>query len=292
MTCHKCQGQSIIKPTKVAMDLSSCFQGGMAYVMLSRIQCIDQLYIIGTFDPKQIFADQTALAAVEKLEAKSMNRNPTPWRNMSLRKALRIAAFNCAGLSAHYDDLLADHNILRADIIHLSETSLTSEDRQFGIPGYEANHCIVSRGKGVSTYYGPRVADKLEESETFKGASFSISIVRLKDMDSINVYRSSDASIPGTLEMIRAFIRPDRPTLISGDFNLCYTTNVTNTLTAGLLNDGFEQLVTKATQIMGGVIDHLYWRDSEESQYKRPTVERSSSYYSDHDTLMVTLVHK
>ena len=292
MTCHKCQGKSIIKPTKVAMDLKSSFQGGMAYVMLSRIQCIDQLYIIGSFDPKVIFADKSALEAVEKLEAKSMNRNPTPWRDTSLKKALRIAAFNCAGLSAHYEDLLADHSILRADLIHLSETSLTSGDRQFDIPGYKVNHCIVSRGKGVSTYYGPGVADKLTELDTVRGASFSISIVRLEEMDSINVYRSCDASIPGTLEMIRSLIKPDKPTMISGDLNLCYRTNASNTLTAGLLSDGFEQLVTKATQIMGGVIDHLYWRDSQENQYKTPTVERCSSYYSDHDILMVTLVHK
>ena len=290
MTCHKCQGQSILKPAKVAMDLSSCFQGGMAYVMLSRIQCIDQLYIIGSFDPKVIFADPSALAAVKALEAKSMNRNPTPWQNTSLKRALRIAAFNCAGLSAHYEDLLADHNLLRADIIHLSETSLTTEARQFDIPGYQVNHCIVSRGKGVSTYYSPAVADKLIEMETFRGAGFSISKVQLEELDSINVYRSSDASIPGTLEMIRNLIEPDRPTLISGDFNLCYRTNATNTLTAGLLSDGFEQLVTEATQIMGGVIDHLYWRDSQEIKYKRPTVERRSSYYSDHDILMVTLV--
>ena len=292
MTCHKCQGMSILKPAKVAMDLSSCFQGGMAYVMLSRIQCIDQLYIIGSFDPQVIFADQSALAAVDALEAKSMNRNPTPWQNTSLKKALRIAAFNCAGLSAHYEDLLADHNLLRADIIHLSETSLTTEAWQFNIPGYQVNHCIVSRGKGVSTYYSPAVADKLIELETVRGASCSISKVQLEEMDSINVYRSSDASIPGTLEMIRSLIEPDKPTLVSGDFNLCYRTNANNTLTASLLSDGFEQLVTEATQIMGGMIDHLYWRDSQETKYKRPTVERRSSYYSDHDILMVTLVRK
>ena len=92
--------------------------------------------------------------------------------------------------------------------------------------------------------------------------------------------------------MIRNLIEPDKPTLISGDFNLCYRTNATNTLTASLLSEGFEQLVTEATQIMGGMIDHLYWRDSQEPQYKKPTVDRRSSYYSDHDILMVTLVHK
>ena len=44
LTCHKIQGQSIIHPATVAMDLESCWGGGMAYVMLSRIQRISQLF--------------------------------------------------------------------------------------------------------------------------------------------------------------------------------------------------------------------------------------------------------
>ena len=293
MTCHKVQGQSIGKPTKVAMELSSVFGGGgMAYVMLSRIQCIDQLYIISPFDPKKIYADKGALEAMQKLEAKSMNKNPTPWKDTSLMHALRIAAFNCAGLSAHHQDLLTDHNLLRADVIHLSETSLTNESSQFDLPGYKVKHCIVSRGKGVSTYYRQEVADSQVQVEMITGPSFQICRMQLKKMDSISVYRSSGGSIPETLESIRALIQAERPTLISGDFNLCYRTSATNNITTGLISDGFEQLVTEATQIQGGVIDHLYWRDSDESQYQRPTVERSSSYYSDHDTLMVTLVPK
>ena len=37
-TAHKFQGQTIIKPNKVAIDLRTIFQPAMAYVMLSRVQ--------------------------------------------------------------------------------------------------------------------------------------------------------------------------------------------------------------------------------------------------------------
>ena len=187
-----------------------------------------------------------------------------------------------------------DHNLLKADIIHLSETSLLSQDSdQFPLPGFEVTHCIVARGKGVSTYYRAQVSDKVRRLETYKGNNFQLSKLELEEMDSISIYRSSDGSIPDTLAALQQMISVDRPTLISGDFNLCYRTNAANTLTSQLLMDGFEQLVTEATQIMGGLIDHLYWRDrSPEARFQWPTVERRSPYYSDHDTLMVTLLDK
>ena len=264
----------------------------MAYVMLSRIQRLSQLFINGNFDPKKIRANDQAVMAMKNLEAKSMNKNPTLW--YSQKPALRIAALNVAGLSAHYNDLLVDHNLLKADVIHLSETSLLTQDPdQFALPGFEVTHCTVARGKGVSTYYRAQVSDKVVGTETFKGNNFQLSKLQLEEMDSIHVYRSSDGSIPDTLAALQQMISADRPTLISGDFNLCYRTNATNTLTSQLLMDGFEQLVTEATQIMGGLIDHLYWRDSSsEARFEWPTVERKSPYYSDHDTLMVTLLDK
>ena len=49
-TAHKIQGQTIKKPQKVVVDLRSVFQPAMAYVMLSRVESIEQLYILEEFD--------------------------------------------------------------------------------------------------------------------------------------------------------------------------------------------------------------------------------------------------
>ena len=292
ITCHKIQGQSILYPSMVAMDLSSSFGPSQPYVMLSRIQRLEQLFIIGKITPDKFFyPENCALKEVRAMEERSMNRNPTPWNNNKL-KALRIASLNCAGLQAHYRDLKVDYSLLKADIIHLSETSLTSGDSQFPLPGYEAEHCVVANGKGVSTYFNSKIAMQKINLQMVQGDSFQLSKLTLPSLNSINVYRSSNASIPGTMAALQQLIDEEKATLISGDFNLCYNNNPTNTLTAQLLQDGFKQLVDDATQIQGGLIDHLYWRDCPEAKFEVPVVERISSYYSDHDTLMVTLEPK
>ena len=87
---------------------------------------------------------------------------------------------------------------------------------------------------------------------------------------------------------MKSTIKAERPTLITGDFNLCYAKNPSNSITRELQRIGFEQLVTTATHIRGGHIDHAYWRDPD-SLWRRPELEIYSPYYSDHDALMITI---
>merc|ERR1712155_478854 len=54
ITAHKIQGQSLIYPIKAAMDIDSVFESGQAYVMLSRIQCSEQLYIVNKLNPAKL----------------------------------------------------------------------------------------------------------------------------------------------------------------------------------------------------------------------------------------------
>ena len=53
ITTHKCQGMTIKPPTKLVADLDSCFSNcpGMAYVMLGRIQNLNQLILRWSYDP-------------------------------------------------------------------------------------------------------------------------------------------------------------------------------------------------------------------------------------------------
>ena len=56
-TAHKIQGQTVKKPRKVIVDLRSVFQPAMAYVMLSRVESIDQLFILEEFDESKIYGN-------------------------------------------------------------------------------------------------------------------------------------------------------------------------------------------------------------------------------------------
>ena len=61
---------------------------------------------------------------------------------------------NCAGLAAHYVDILADDTLMKGDIIHLIETSLEkNEGNQFNIPGYKSHFVNVGNGKGIAVYF-------------------------------------------------------------------------------------------------------------------------------------------
>ena len=194
------------------------------------------------------------------------------------------------GLQAHHQDLLVDHKLLKADILQLSETSLTVESNldSLQLPGYTSSHTVVSNGKGISSYYKLASVPGLQ-IDSSKGADFQVSILSLPTVDCINVYRSSTASIVETADAILARIKDNKPTLITGDFNVCTVKQPNNSITRRLLDMGFSQLVSKATHIRGGHIDHVYWRDSIKPAFRAPIVERYSPYYSDHDALLVTL---
>ena len=92
VTAHKIQGQSVKKPQKVVIDLRSVFDAAQAYVMLSRVQEIEQLYILEELVPEKIYANHAALEEIERLVSVSKNKNPAAWDD----------AEACCGLSRLY----------------------------------------------------------------------------------------------------------------------------------------------------------------------------------------------
>ena len=292
ITTHKIQGQSTLAPAKVVLDIDSSFQAAMVYVMLSRVQRMDQIYILGKFNPKKISCIKASLEESERLERISINRNPTPW-NAAITGSINVASLNCMGLQAHHQDMIADAKMMKADVLQLSETSLTVDSNleALQLQGFKSHHTIVANGKGISSYCKETTVPN-DQMEDFKGADFQVSLLSLPRVDCINVYRSSTASLVETADAILERIKDDQPTLIMGDFNVCTVKQPNNSITRRLLDLGFSQLMTEATHIRGGHIDHIYWRDSVEPAFKDPVVERYSPYYSDHDCLLVTLLNR
>ena len=84
-----------------------------------------------------------------------------------------------------------------------------------------------------------------------------------------------------TAKVIDYFLDYDKPTLVTGDFNVCYQQDPNNSISRCLIEQGFSQLVWKATHVLGGLIDHAYWKDTSEN-WHIPEIETFSPYYSDH----------
>ena len=91
-----------------------------------------------------------------------------------------------------------------------------------------------------------------------------------------------------TSKKLENLIDTNKPTLLTGDFNVCFNQKRHNPITEKLESLGFKQIVTKATHIQGGLIDHAYWLDSD-LIWSEPNLEMYSPYYSDHDCILVTL---
>ena len=164
VTAHKIQGQSILNPTTVSMDIDSVFEAGQAYVILSRVQCIDQIFITNKFDDKKIKVSKFALDELKRLDNISFNKKPSPW-NKKDQNALKIATVNCAGLLPHFRDIKRDSKLLQADIIHLIETSLPKEadTSDIHLEGFYGTFINIGRGKGIATFIREDIQNEHEE---------------------------------------------------------------------------------------------------------------------------------
>ena len=77
--------------------------------MLSRIQSLSQLYIIGSLPENKFYASQQALEELQRLDNVSVNRNPPLWEqpggrkiNIGISLISPIDYNNIVSLNIHY----------------------------------------------------------------------------------------------------------------------------------------------------------------------------------------------
>merc|ERR1711940_170589 len=75
-TCQKFQGQTVPRHLKLIIDLRHIWGAAMAYVMLSRVMQLSQLFIIGDMNEKKIYPDAAALEELKRMNDVSINSNP------------------------------------------------------------------------------------------------------------------------------------------------------------------------------------------------------------------------
>ena len=289
ITSHKIQGQTIPWPIKVVLDINSVFEDAQAHVMLSRVQQLEQIFILDELNESKIRTSKIGLEETKRLAKMSINANPSPWQK-KVTESLKIVSLNCAGLKPHFKDIGGDGMILKGDIIHLIETSLeVEEESPLILLGYDCHLSSIGRGKGIATYYK---ASKFNHKEDFKTGSIQITKFSAENLDVMNVYRSSNGNSAELLTKLLDMVTPEKPLLITGDFNICFMNHGKNRMSKGLMDkEGLRQLMTDPTHILGGHIDHIYWRNQHHI-WKDPIIERYSPYYSDHDASCITLIRE
>ena len=228
----------------------------MAYVILSRITSIQQLYL-KDFDQekiqRKIYCNVLAKKEAQRLRARAINIQTTEW-DKKRTNFVRISSLNARSLQQHYKDLQKDEFIMKSDIICVQETWLEADPKE-QVSQFET-HYLHRRSKGIAVF------TKLEpiHLRSFQTNTCSIIKATFIEFDLINVYRfSGESSIIHFTEEILPLLDLERTQIIVGDMNIDLLKTSHNLFTHSLKQKGFEQMVRRPTHVLGGLIDHVYF---------------------------------
>ena len=236
ITAHKIQGQTIPKPLKVALDISSIFEDAQAHVMLSRVEKFEQIYILDKLPAEKIRASPKALAELEEMNTRSINNNPILWKQKN-EKLIKIASMNSMNLNNNYDDIISDQTLLESNILVLSETWLGEEDTAH-INGYYSHLNSNGAGKGLAIFIKEEIP--LPITTDIKKDKLQITKIEFEQLDVVAVYRSEQGNLAELLKHIEELINLQKSTVVCGDFNICYAANNKNKVTQWLEKNEFH----------------------------------------------------
>ena len=148
ITSHRCQGQTIKKPIIIQADLNEAFQAAMCYVILSRIMCIAQLFLL-TFNQDKIYCNESAKGEAENIKRRAINQKRTKWE-MDEPNTLKVSTLNIRSLKKHFIDLKLDAFLQQSDIICINETWLESDPEE-KLPDFH-RYFLNLRSKGIALY--------------------------------------------------------------------------------------------------------------------------------------------
>ena len=238
VTVHKFQGQTVASPQKVVIDLRSVFEAAQAYVMMSRVQELEQLYILKELPEEKIYANHRALAEIERMIEVSMNKNPADWEKENDGTEIRILFQNCRSMKNKFAHIASDKCLQMGEIIILTETWLDREQTadEYNIPGYNLNLNSVGRGRGIATYY----KQNYNHATNVNYDGFSITKIESEKLDIIGIYRSQEGSVTTLIMQLENLIIDGKTIIIGGDVNICTLANPKNYVTQSLKEIGFK----------------------------------------------------
>ena len=282
----------------------------MVYVMLSRVCSKEQLYIVDALDPEKITVDENVKKEAARMEKVSLNKNPSKWM-CPATLGLKVCSFNTLSLRKHIEDIKSDPILLQSHVLCLQETWLEDgeeKDSRYHLEGFTGYFTSVGRGKGLAVYVREEV--EIRRVNKFAEPNIQLTKITMTELDIVTIYRSQQEPLFRTVHFLENLINPKKDTLVIGDVN--YDASKENELSKYLNREGFTQLVTLPTHILGGinillnttvvtnccnchnlllsgVIDQAHLRTTAKLQAE---VKTYSHYYSDHDSVTCTLEKK
>ena len=283
ITSHSAQGMTIPYPTKLQTSFKDMFEGGMGYVILSRLQRLDQLYLT-PFPMKKLYCSEEAKNFTQNLYAVAKNLNYTIWSSDSFFK---VASVNVQNFKVHVQSLKAYHDFEGLDLLCLQETWLESDmDCQWeNCTMIQLNH--HARGIAIVFKNDYKPYDVIKMKTPFANLIIAIYATHII----INVYQFVGASnLSDFFKTIEFCEKYAIPILIMGDFNV----NLLKQKHAAYVQQlqKFTQHVKQPTHTEGGLIDHVYSSLFESSDSSCKLVNQTYGYFTDHTIQFVELKRK
>jgi hypothetical protein len=253
----------------------------MSYVILSRVTSIKQLYLV-EFDQRKIYCSSVAKKQAQRLRERAINMKETEW-DQQRDGVVRISSLNARSLQQHYQDLQKDKFIMTSDIIAVQETWFESDPKDPITEFHE--YYVHGRSKGIALF----TKNKPIITESLQTVHCSIIKASYSEFDLINIYRfSNDTNISLFTEVVLPLLDTSRTQVIVGDVNIDLLKIPQNPFMECLEQSGFQQIVTRPTHVLGGLIDHVYFyspnRNASCTLHKYHTV-----FWSDHSCQSIIL---
>ena len=277
-TAHRIQGQTVRKPEKLVVNFEKVRHSALAYVMLSRVESLDQVYIVNDVHPEKIFADENARSVLQEMT--------NEFKEESLNQFIgNIFSLNVRSLPRHFSDLELE-DISYYDLILLQQTCLSDDlpppDR-FRLEQFSCHLNSSGPGGGLAVYF----KSSYSHVEDIKTKHHQLSKFRSSDYDVICVYRSKNESKQGQIQFLRdlqKLLNNRRKEIITGDFN---TDPDTSVIGREMRNWNYKQVISYPTHIDGNRIDHCYISDNIRNEAVK--IRQTPVYYSDHDKIEISV---
>ena len=296
-TAHKMQGYTVKKPKGLILDLDCRLQPAMIYVMITRIQNLNQLFIMENFNEKikkQFKPFNDAVLEVEKLKLREKQTSPIQ------NDVIKVVSLNTLSLRKHIPDLKTNQGLNACDAICLQETWLNEGEESaetYNLQDKTASYVSVGNSRGIANYF----SSKFVEGMKIAKPNYQLAAIESQDIMIINIYRSSgpfEADFNEDFTNVFESNHGQSIILAIGDFNFCEREEPHHPMREMLVKKGFQSLLYQVpgstekrsigTHIKGRCLDQVYqW--SRYGKYDSCTASVWTSSFSDHDPIFVEI---
>lgn len=245
--------------------------------MMSRVQSINQLFILEKFETSKLYPSPSALEELKRLQGLSLNAKDKLQKDNTL-----ITSLNVRSLSRHLKNLKEDPKVC-GKVIALQETWCNPDQEDLThilqLPGYNAHFVSQGRGKGIATFY----KKNFKVSGCINNNLYQMSKVTDGNVSVINVYISHGANKRDFLQDLGTLVMGSKSCFVVGDFNIDFLQNPSDLIVKTMTSNGFKQIVKSPTHNHGGLLDHVYVKQL----VKDIDICIDFPFYSDHAMIAV-----